>query len=148
MKQDLKFRRIGDHLLPLPKAETDKAAGIDLRSVEPLVIPAGRQVLAKTGFAVELPSGVVGLVCPRSGLALRRGITVLNAPGVIDEDYRGEVGVILHNINPEPAQIEDGERIAQLVLAFIHAAGWHPVEVDALGETARGEFGFGSTGTS
>lgn len=131
---------------PLPNYETIASAGMDLRanineniSLEPL----GRAIVP-TGLFLELPIGVEAQVRPRSGLAAKKGITVLNAPGTVDADYRGEVGVILVNLSNETFVIENGERIAQLIIAKHERAEWKEVEI--LSETSRGEGGFGSTG--
>jgi dUTP pyrophosphatase len=131
---------------PLPAYETSASAGVDLRAnlMESIVLrPLGR-VLVKTGLFLEIPEGYEGQVRPRSGLALKKGITVLNSPGTVDADYRGEVGVILINLSEEDFVIENGERIAQLVFAKIEQAEW--MDVNVLSETHRGEGGFGSTG--
>lgn len=131
---------------PLPAYATPLSAGMDLRAnlSEPVTLkPLGR-ALIPTGLFIALPAGYEAQVRPRSGLALKRGITVLNAPGTIDADYRGEVGVILINLSDEPFTVNDGERIAQLVIARHEQAEWHQVEV--LDATERGEGGFGHTG--
>jgi dUTP pyrophosphatase len=130
----------------LPHYETIASAGMDLRAniVEPITLkPLGRTIV-KTGLFIELPIGIEAQVRPRSGLAAKRGITVLNAPGTVDADYRGEIGVILVNLSNEDFIIENGERIAQLVIAKHERADWE--EVSELSETSRGEGGFGSTG--
>ena len=130
----------------LPAYETIASAGMDLRAnLEDKVVlsPLGR-VIVKTGLFIELPVGYEAQVRPRSGLAAKKGITVLNAPGTIDADYRGEIGVILVNLSKEAFVINDGERIAQLVIAKHERAEWQEVEV--LEESDRGEGGFGSTG--
>lgn len=130
----------------LPNYETGASAGMDLRAnlTESIILqPLGR-VIIPTGLFLELPLGIEAQVRPRSGLAAKKGITVLNAPGTIDADYRGEVGVILVNLSNEPFTIENGERIAQMVIAKHERAEWSLV--DSLSETARGEGGFGSTG--
>jgi dUTP pyrophosphatase len=130
--------------LDLPAYATDGAAGMDVVSAEDVTIaPAGRHAVA-TGLAVAIPPGFEIQVRPRSGLALKHGITVPNTPGTIDSDYRGELKVILINHGSEPFQIRRGDRVAQLVLAPVTRAGW--LEVEHLEETARGEGGFGSTG--
>lgn len=131
---------------PLPHYETDLSAGMDLRANldESITIPPLGRVLVKTGLFIELPIGYEAQVRPRSGLAFKKGITVLNSPGTIDADYRGEVGVILVNLSNDFFDIENGERIAQLVIAKHERVFWHPVEV--LSDTDRGEGGFGSTG--
>ena len=134
--------------LPLPAYETDGSAGMDLRAAvaddQPLVLEPGGRVLVPTGFRIALQSGFEAQVRARSGLALKHGIICPNAPGTVDSDYRGEVGVILANIGSEPFVIRRGERIAQLVIARHECAEW--VEVEALDQTARGSSGFGSTG--
>jgi dUTP pyrophosphatase len=130
--------------LPLPAYATDGAAGMDLLAAAALTIPPGGRALVPTGLAVALPLGFELQVRPRSGLALRHGITVLNAPGTVDEDYRGEVGVILLNTGAEPFAVARGDRVAQAVFAPVARAAWQ--EVDALPDTARGGAGFGSTG--
>ncbi len=130
----------------LPAYETIASAGMDLRAVvaEPVTLsPMGRAIV-KTGLFIELPIGYEAQVRPRSGLAAKKGITVLNSPGTIDADYRGEIGVILVNLSNEAHVIEHGERIAQLVIAKHERAEWQ--EVEMLSETSRGEGGFGSTG--
>jgi dUTP pyrophosphatase len=134
--------------LPLPAYQSDEAAGFDLVAAlpqdAPLVIaPLGR-ALVPTGLVLEIPSGYEGQVRPRSGLALKHGVTVLNAPGTIDADYRGEVKVILVNLGAEPFTVRRGERIAQFVAAPVTRA--RLVVVEAVGETGRGAGGFGSTG--
>lgn len=130
--------------LDLPAYATNGAAGMDVVSAEDVTIqPAGRHAVA-TGLAVAIPQGYEIQVRPRSGLALKHGITVPNTPGTIDSDYRGELKVILINHGSEPFAISRGDRVAQLVLAPVTRATW--MEVDELDETARGEGGFGSTG--
>jgi dUTP pyrophosphatase len=133
--------------LPLPSYATEGAAGMDLLAAvtAPLVIPPGGRALVPTGLRIALPAGWELQVRPRSGLALRHGVTLPNTPGTIDEDYRGEVGVILLNAGTEPFTVERGARIAQAVLAPVHRAAWR--EVAELPESARGAGGFGSTGT-
>ncbi len=131
---------------PVPAYETIDSAGMDLRAhlAAPLMIGPGERALIPTGLHMEIPRGYEGQVRPRSGLALKRGLTVLNAPGTIDADYRGEVGVILINHSAEPQSIEHGDRIAQLVIAAVVQA--EMLEVDKLADTDRGVGGFGSTG--
>lgn len=132
---------------PLPQYATGSSAGMDLRaniSESVLLEPLDRKIV-KTGLFIELPVGYEAQVRPRSGLAAKKGITILNAPGTIDADYRGEIGVILVNLSNEAFTIEDGERIAQLVIAKHEQITW--MEVDVLEETTRGAGGFGSTGT-
>jgi dUTP pyrophosphatase len=131
---------------PLPNYETIASAGMDLRADldAPITLsPLGR-VIVKTGLFIELPIGYEAQVRPRSGLAIKKGITVLNSPGTVDADYRGEIGVILVNLSNEDFVIENGERIAQLIIAKHERAEW--IEVQELSETSRGEGGFGSTG--
>jgi dUTP pyrophosphatase len=136
--------------LPLPAYETDQAAGMDLRAAlpedEPVTLRPGDRLAVPTGFAFALPPGFEAQVRPRSGLALRSGITCLNSPGTVDADYRGEVKVILVNLGAEDFHIRRGDRIAQLVVAPVARAVWR--EVDSLDETARGAGGFGSTGAA
>ncbi len=134
--------------LPLPAYETAGAAGMDLRAAvgedEPLLIAPGAWAAAPTGLCIALPDGYEAQVRPRSGLALKAGVTCLNSPGTIDADYRGEIRVILINHGPEPFVVRRGERIAQLIVTPVSLATW--VEVEALSETVRGAGGFGSTG--
>ncbi|WP_405384919.1 dUTP diphosphatase [Maribacter sp. LLG6340-A2] len=130
----------------LPHYETSASAGMDLRAnlTESITLqPLGRAIIP-TGLYMELPVGIEAQVRPRSGLAAKKGVTVLNAPGTIDADYRGEIGVILVNLSNEPFTIENGERIAQMVIAIHERAEW--LEVDTLTKTDRGSGGFGSTG--
>ncbi len=131
---------------PLPHYETEASAGMDLRAdlTETITLkPLGRAIV-KTGLFIALPIGYEAQVRPRSGLAAKKGITVLNSPGTVDADYRGEIGVILVNLSNEDFIIENGERIAQLIIAKHERANWETVEV--LEETVRGAGGFGSTG--
>lgn len=130
----------------LPSYETIASAGMDLRAniTEPIRLKPLERTIVKTGLFIELPIGFEAQVRPRSGLAAKKGVTVLNAPGTVDADYRGEIGVILVNISHEDFIIENGERIAQLVIAKHERAEW--IEVKQLSETSRGEGGFGSTG--
>jgi dUTP pyrophosphatase len=132
--------------LPLPACATPGSAGVDLLAAvaEPVVIPPAGRTVVPTGIAVALPPGYEGQVRPRSGLAARHGLTVLNSPGTIDADYRGEVGVVLINLGTEAVVIERGMRIAQLVVAPVSAVRWQ--EVPALSETLRAGSGFGSSG--
>lgn len=130
--------------LPLPAYATEGAAGMDLLAARAMEIPPGGRALVPTGLAVAIPEGFEMQVRPRSGLALKHGVTVLNAPGTVDSDYRGEVGVILLNTAAEPFVIARGERIAQAVFAPVTRATWE--EVVVLPETQRGTGGFGSTG--
>ncbi len=130
----------------LPAYATEAAAGMDLRAnlPEPVVLKPLERRLIPTGLFIELPVGYEAQIRPRSGLAIKKGITVLNSPGTIDADYRGEVCVILVNLSAEDFVVEDGERICQMVIARHEQAHW--LEVDALGDTERGAGGFGHTG--
>ena len=130
--------------LPLPARATEHAAGLDVVAAEDLTLAPGQRHAVATGFSIAIPEGYEVQVRPRSGLALKHGITCLNTPGTIDSDYRGEVKVILANLGSEPFEVRRGERIAQLVPAPVLRA--HFTEVRALEETARGSGGFGSTG--
>lgn len=132
--------------LPLPRYETEEAAGMDLAAavVESFFLDPGERALIPTGLTVALPSGHEAQIRPRSGLALRYGVTVLNAPGTIDADYRGEIGVILINLGKEAFTVERGMRIAQLVVAPVSRVTWD--ERETLSGSARGGDGFGSTG--
>lgn len=134
--------------LPVPHYQTEHAAGVDLYAAVDgsVAIEAGRWKLVPTGIAVAIPEGYEGQVRPRSGLALKHGIGMLNAPGTIDADYRGEIGVILFNFSDTSFSIRRGDRIAQLVLARVEKAQF--VKVDALATTVRGAGGFGHTGVS
>jgi dUTP pyrophosphatase len=142
----VKVKIINQSKHPLPQYETEFSAGMDVRANidAPIVLKPLERILVKTGLFLELPQGFECQVRPRSGLAFKKGITVLNSPGTIDADYRGEVGVILINLSNENFTIEDGERIAQLVFAKHKQAKFKVVE--ALSETERGAGGFGSTG--
>lgn len=131
--------------LPLPSYATEGASGLDLRADEAMTLEPGEWKLVPTGIAMEIPQGWEGQIRPRSGLALRHGISMVNAPGTIDSDYRGEIGVILINHGKEPFTIARGERIAQLVLARFERA--ELVEWATLSTTERGGGGFGHTGT-
>jgi len=130
----------------LPGYETIASAGMDLRAniSESVTLKPLERAIIKTGLFIELPIGFEAQVRPRSGLAAKKGVTVLNSPGTVDADYRGEIGVILVNLSKEDFIVEDGERIAQLVIAKHERAEW--VHVEELSETSRGEGGFGSTG--
>ena len=130
--------------LPLPSYATEHAAGLDVVSAEDVTLAPGARHAVATGFAIAIPHGYEVQVRPRSGLALKHGITCLNTPGTIDRDYRGEVKVILANFGSEPFEVVRGERIAQLVPAPVQRAAFR--EVQDLAETARGAGGFGSTG--
>lgn len=142
----MKIRIVNKSDHPLPSYETLFSAGMDLRAnvPEPSTLQPLERAIVKTGLFIELPAGYEAQVRPRSGLAAKKGITVLNTPGTIDADYRGEIGVILVNLSNEPFTIENGERIAQLVIARHERAVWE--EADELSETERGAGGFGSTG--
>ncbi|MFS4466301.1 dUTP diphosphatase [Maribacter sp. 2210JD10-5] len=141
---EIKLINVSAH--DLPHYETGASAGMDLRAnlTESVTLQPLERKIIPTGLFMELPVGIEAQVRPRSGLAAKKGITVLNAPGTIDADYRGEVGVILVNLSNEPFIIENGERIAQMVIAKHERAEWKLVE--KLSDTARGAGGFGSTG--
>ena len=146
MAPTIKFKRLRKHHLPLPAYQTEHAAGMDLMAdieAQFSLAPQGR-VAVPTGFAIEIPPGFEGQVRPRSGLAFKQGITVVNAPGTIDADYRGEIKVLLVNLGSEIHEIHPGDRIAQLVIAPVVRA--EVQESDDLEETARGDGGFGHTG--
>lgn len=130
----------------LPKYATNLSAGMDLRANinEPITLHVGERCLIPTGIHIGLPEGYEAQIRPRSGMALKYGITVLNTPGTIDADYTGDVGVILINHGQEPFTIYDGDRVAQMIIAKFEKAEW--IEVDSLQETERGEGGFGHTG--
>lgn len=132
--------------LPLPAYETKHSAGMDLRAAVSgeLTLAAGARALVPTGLAIALPAGFEAQVRPRSGLALKQGVTCLNTPGTIDADYRGEVQVLLINLGEAPFVIRRGDRIAQMVIAPVTQGAWR--EVGSLDDTARGAGGFGSTG--
>lgn len=131
---------------PLPTYSTTHSAGMDLRAnlEEPITLKPLQRALVSTGLYIELPEGFEAQIRPRSGLAIKKGITVLNSPGTIDADYRGEVGIILINLSNEDFVIEHGERICQMVIAKHETINWQ--QVDILEETARGAGGFGHTG--
>jgi len=134
--------------LPLPVYQTTHAAGMDLCAAvtADVILTPGARAIIPTGFAIALPPGYEAQVRPRSGLAAKNGVTVLNTPGTIDADYRGEVGVILVNLGREPFTITRGARIAQMVVAPVTTVAWH--ETDTLPDTERGAGGFGSTGVN
>ena len=142
----MKIKVVNKSKHPLPHYATTQSAGMDLRANldEPIILKPLDRTLVKTGIFMELPMGYEAQVRPRSGLAFKKGITVLNTPGTIDADYRGEVGVILVNFSNEDFVVEDGERVAQMVIAKHEQPSWEEVEV--LIETERGAGGFGSTG--
>ncbi|WP_296213812.1 dUTP diphosphatase [Corynebacterium sp. YSMAA1_1_F7] len=137
-----------DKELPLPRRAHPTDAGIDLYSSADVTIAPGHRELVGTGIAIGLPVGTVGLVNPRSGLALKKGLSIVNAPGTIDADYRGEIKVCLINLDPEhPIEVSRGERIAQLLVQEVSLCDVEEVDsVNDLGETVRGESGYGSTG--
>jgi dUTP pyrophosphatase len=134
--------------LDLPDYATDAAAGMDLRAAvkTDITLEPGARTLIPTGFCIELPAGLEAQIRPRSGLALKHGISLLNSPGTIDADYRGEIGIIMANLGTEPFTIQRGDRIAQMVIARHERAVWQ--ETASLGTTDRGTGGFGSTGKS
>lgn len=142
----LNVRIINRSKHPLPSYATGQSAGMDIRANidAPMVVAPMQRCLVPTGLYIALPQGFEAQIRPRSGLALKKGITVLNSPGTIDADYRGEICIILINLSSEDFIIEDGERIAQMVIARHEQAVWQEVEV--LDETARGAGGFGHTG--
>lgn len=140
---DVKIKRTTEPTPMWPKYETPQSAGADVRSKISIVVPAHGRVLVPTGMFVAIPEGYEIQVRPRSGLALKKGITVLNTPGCVDADYRGEIGVILFNTSDEDFPIEMGDRIAQIVLNKVEQINW--VEVDELDKTDRAD-GFGHTG--
>ena len=142
----MKVRIINKSHHPLPQYATQDSAGMDLRANldAPVVLKPLERCLISTGLYIALPEGSEAQIRPRSGLALKKGITVLNSPGTIDADYRGEIRIILVNLSSEPFEIQDGERIAQMVVARYERAEWDAVEV--LDDTERGEGGFGHSG--
>ena len=149
MNAEIKVRRLAHNPeLPLPAYETEGAAGMDLRAAvagdQPVTIRPGGRALVPTGLSIAVPSGYEAQIRPRSGLALKKGVTCLNTPGTVDSDYRGEVAVILANLGEEDFVIRRGDRIAQMVIAPYVRAAWD--EVSDLEETERGAGGFGSTG--
>jgi dUTP pyrophosphatase len=143
----MKIKIVNKSKHKLPTYETNASAGVDLRANldEPVVLKPLERSLIPTGLFIELPVGYEAQIRPRSGLAIKKGITLLNTPGTIDADYRGEIKIILANISNEEFVVNDGERIAQMVIASHEQAEW--IEVDELKETERGAGGFGSTGT-
>jgi dUTP pyrophosphatase len=142
----MRINIINKSIHSLPNYETKASAGMDLRAnlTDSIILKPLERAIVKTGLFIELPIGYEAQVRPRSGLAAKNGITVLNSPGTIDADYRGEIGVILVNLSNQPFVVENGERIAQLIIAKHERAEW--IEVQELTETSRGEGGFGSTG--
>ncbi len=147
MSVTVKVRRVRPSDLPLPKYQTPQSAGMDLLAdlPEPVVLAPLERRLIPTGLSIELPVDHEAQVRPRSGLALKQGVTCLNSPGTIDADFRGEIGVLLINMSNAPVTVQRGDRIAQLVIAPVVQAAW--AEVTVLGETERGAGGFGSTGS-
>ena len=141
----VKFKKLGNNI-ETPQYATEQSAGMDLRAVldEPVTLRRRDRKVVMTDLSIALPRGFEAQVRPRSGLAAKHGITVLNTPGTIDADYRGNIGVILINLSNEPFTINNGDRIAQLVVSKYERVEW--VEVDDLDETGRGSGGFGSTG--
>ena len=141
----VKFKKLGNNI-ETPQYATEQSAGMDLRAVldEPVTLRSLERKVVMTDLSIALPRGFEAHVRPRSGLAAKHGITVLNTPGTIDADYRGNIGVILINLSNEPFTINNGDRIAQLVVSKYERVEW--VEVDDLDETGRGSGGFGSTG--
>ncbi len=142
----VRITRVGPHAAPLPQYQTAGASGMDLAAAlpEPVTLAPGERRLIPTGWAIALPVGFEAQVRPRSGLALAHGVTVLNAPGTVDGDFRGPIGVVLVNHGQEPFVVEPGARIAQLVVTRYERIEWEPC--DALDDTARGAGGYGSTG--
>ncbi|MCF0165639.1 MAG: dUTP diphosphatase [Bacteroidales bacterium] len=142
----MKIKIVNSSPYPTPSYATALSAGVDLRAniSESVTLAPLQRALIPTGLRIELPEGYEAQVRPRSGLALKKGISIVNAPGTIDADYRGDIGVILINLSAEPFVVEPGERIAQMVIAQYTRAEW--VEVEHLSESERGEGGFGSTG--
>ena len=141
----VRIRRLRDGI-ELPRAMSERAAGLDLAAAldAPVVLAPLERALVPTGLAISLPEGYEAQIRPRSGLALRLGLTLLNTPGTIDSDYRGELRLIVINLGNEPVTIENGERLAQMIVARVARVEW--AEVDELDETKRGGGGFGSTG--
>lgn len=146
MNNNMKIEVINKGHQPLPQYATEQSAGMDLRANldEPVTLKPLERRLIPTGLHIALPAGFEAQVRPRSGLALKKGITVLNTPGTIDADYRGEIGVVLINLSQEEFVVNDGERIAQMVIARHEKADF--IEVEMLNETERGEGGYGHTG--
>lgn len=143
----MKIKIVNKSKHPLPEYKTPLSAGMDLIAnlEDSIMLKPFERKLIPTGLFIELPAGYEAQIRPRSGLALKKGITCLNSPGTIDADYRGEIGIILANLSQENFIVEDGERIAQMVIAKHESAVWE--EVESLEETQRGDGGFGSTGT-
>ena len=143
----MKVRIVNKSNNPLPGYETKYSAGMDLRAFipEPVLINPLERVLIPTGLYIELPGGFEAQIRPRSGLAVKKGVTVLNTPGTIDSDYRGEIRIILVNLSSEPFTVSNGDRIAQMVISQFSTIQWEPT--GELSETKRGSGGFGHTGT-
>ena len=141
---EVKVRNVSSH--PLPQMQTIHAAGVDIMAYlrEPVVLKSGQRALVPTGLFMEIPVGFEVQIRPRSGLAFKHGVTVLNSPGTIDADYRGEVKVLLINFGSDDFEIKNGERIAQMILSKHEIIEWKPVEI--LSESGRGTGGYGSTG--
>jgi dUTP pyrophosphatase len=148
LEVEIRAMRVGDHESPAPAYQSTHAAGMDLHAAlsADVVIPPGKRELVGTGWAFAIPPGFEGQVRPRSGLALRHGITVLNTPGTVDADYRGEIKVVLANFGEEPFTVRPGDRIAQLVIAPVAQATL--AVATALDPTERGAGGYGSTGVA
>ena len=142
----MKIKIVNQSRYPLPSYSTLLSAGMDLRAHldHPVILAPGERILVPTGLYISLPQGFEAQIRPRSGLALKKGITILNAPGTIDADYRGEIGIIMANLSQEVFVINDGERIAQMVVARHETVEWELC--DSLDETVRGAGGFGHTG--
>lgn len=142
----MEIRIVNQSAYPLPAYETPGSAGMDLRANinEPVILNSLERSLIPTGLFIELPQEYEAQIRPRSGLAIKKGLTLVNSPGTIDSDYRGEIKIILVNLSGEPQTIVPGERIAQMVIARYEQINWH--EVSGLSETSRGAGGFGSTG--
>ena len=134
-----------DPNLPIPRHAHEGDGGVDLHATEATTLAPGERTMMPTGIAIAIPEGFAGLVVPRSGLAARQGISIVNAPGLVDSGYRGELKVILVNLGAEPVDVERGDRIAQLVIVAVETQEY--VEVDELPDSVRGEGGFGSTGS-
>jgi dUTP pyrophosphatase len=151
MKQNaflpMKIKIVNHSKHPLPKYETSYSAGVDLRAnlEEPVLLKSLDRELIPTGLFIELPEGYEAQIRPRSGLAIKKGISLVNTPGTIDADYRGEIKIILINLSKEDFVVNDGERIAQMIIARHEQAEW--IEVEALNQTQRGAGGFGHSGT-
>lgn len=141
----VRIRRLpGSEDLPLPQRQTEHSAGLDLLAAEEAVIEPGARASVGTGVAIALPMGFEAQIRPRSGLAARHGVTLVNSPGTVDADYRGEVRILLVNLGGEPFRVQRGDRIAQMVIAPVIVPDWE--EVSTLPASGRGEGGFGSTG--